>query len=66
MYSADFPGCTVRVAQGEPIDFALRKFKKAVEKTNVLRDARRKEFHVPRSERLRAKSAAARKRQGLT
>jgi small subunit ribosomal protein S21 len=55
--------CSVRVAPGEHIDGALRRFKKADYKNGVLKDLDRHESYTPPSARRRQKSAAARKRR---
>jgi len=53
----------VRVEPGEYIDTALRRFKKATQKADILRDLRRHEFYTGRSARRRRKSAAAQRRR---
>lgn len=59
------PGSGVKIIPyaGEPIDAALRGFKKLTDRSNVLRDLRRHEYFVSRSERRWQKSNAARKRR---
>jgi small subunit ribosomal protein S21 len=53
----------VRVKENEPFDVALRRFKRAVEKTGLLTELRAREFYEkPTAERKR-KAAAAVKRQ---
>ena len=53
---------TVRVKENEPFDVALRRFKRAIEKTGLLTELRSREFYEkPTSERKR-KAAAAVKR----
>ena len=59
-------GIGVRVRPFENIDDALRRFKKSVQKSGILVDARRIECFVSRPERRRVKSAKARKRRGPT
>lgn len=54
----------INVYPDEPIDLALRRFKKVVQRSGLLQDYRRAQFFVPRSERRRLKSIAARKRRG--
>jgi small subunit ribosomal protein S21 len=56
-------GCVVVVQAGEPIESALRRFKKAVERAGISNDLRCREFFEPWSERRRRKSAIARKRE---
>ena len=54
---------TIRVKENEPFDVALRRFKRAVEKTGLLTELRAREFYEkPTAERKR-KLAAAVKRQ---
>jgi small subunit ribosomal protein S21 len=52
----------IRVSPGEPIDSALRRFKKAVDKAGLVADMRRLEQYTPPSLRRRQTSAAARQR----
>jgi small subunit ribosomal protein S21 len=53
----------VRVAPGESIESALRRFKKATQKAGVLAEARKHEHYEKPSVRKKKKSAAARKRR---
>jgi len=53
----------VRVAPGETIESALRRFKKATQKAGVLAEARKHEHYEKPSVRRKKKSAAARKRR---
>lgn len=54
-----FIGNTVFVKDGEPIERALRKFKKKVQDSGLLDTLRKKEFYEkPTTERKRKKSAA--------
>ena len=52
----------VRVEDGESIEHALRRFRRAVQRENILRDAKRHSHFVKPGERRRAKEAAARRR----
>ena len=52
----------VRVEEGESIERALRRFRRAVQRENILRDAKRHAYFVKPGERRRAKEAAARRR----
>jgi small subunit ribosomal protein S21 len=52
----------VRVAPGETIESALRRFKKIVQKDGLVADMRRREHYIGPSEKRRRKSAAARRR----
>ena len=53
---------SVRVKETEPFDTALRRFKRACEKTGVLSELRRREFYEkPTTERKRKKAAAVKR-----
>ena len=58
-----FCSMEVRVAPGESIESALRRFKKATQKAGVLAEARKHEHYEKPSVRRKKKSAAARKRR---
>ena len=52
----------VRVKENEPFDVALRRFKRAVEKTGLLTELRAREFYEkPTAERKRKKAAAVKR-----
>jgi small subunit ribosomal protein S21 len=52
-------GSTVFVKDGEPIERALRKFKKKIQDSGLLQELRDREFYEkPTTERKRKKSAA--------
>lgn len=53
----------IKVRDGEPIERALRFFKKQVEKAGVISDVRKREFYEKPSVRLKKKRIAARKRK---
>jgi small subunit ribosomal protein S21 len=53
----------VRLAPGESIESALRRFKKATQKAGILAEARKHEHYEKPSVRRKKKSAAARKRR---
>ena len=54
---------TIRVKENEPFDVALRRFKRAVEKTGLLTELRAREFYEkPTSERKRKHAAAVKRR----
>ena len=53
----------VRVAPGESIESALRRFKKATQKAGILAEAPKHEHYEKPSVRRKKKSAAARKRR---
>ena len=58
-----FVAMEIRVAPGETIESALRRFKKATQKAGVLAEARKHEHYEKPSVRRKKKSAAARKRR---
>jgi small subunit ribosomal protein S21 len=53
----------VRLAFGETIDNALRRFKKTTQKDGILADARKHEHYEKPSVRRKKKSMVARKRR---
>ncbi len=56
----DMPG--VRVKENEPFEVAIRRFKRAIEKTGLLTELRAREFYEkPTSERKRKASAAVKR-----
>ena len=53
----------IRVKENEPFDVALRRFKRAIEKTGLLTDLRAREFYEkPTAERKRKHAAAVKRR----
>ena len=53
----------IRVKENEPFDVALRRFKRAVEKTGLLTELRAREFYEkPTAERKRKLAAAIKRR----
>jgi small subunit ribosomal protein S21 len=60
--NSDPGGLAVRLNPGEPIDGALRRFKKALQKAGLDRELRKREHFTPPSLRRREKSRAARRR----
>lgn len=58
-YNNKVQGCTVFVKDGEPVERALRKFKKKVQDSGLLQELRDREFYEkPTTARKRKKSAA--------
>ena len=53
----------VQVEEHEPIDKALRRFKKECQKTGILAELRKREFYEKPSVRRRRKEEAARRKQ---
>ena len=52
----------VRVKENEPIDSAVRRFKKQCEKAGLLKELRKREHYEKPSVRRKKKAVAARKR----
>ena len=52
----------VKVKENESFEFALKRFKKQVEKAGILTELRRREYYDKPSVRKKKKAAAARKR----
>lgn len=57
------PGIVVKVDAGEPIESALRRFKKMFARSDISGDIKRHEFFVAPSQRRRDKAANARARR---
>ncbi len=53
---------SVRLREGESLDSAMRRFKRAVEKAGIPKELRRREFYQKGSAVRKRKAAAARKR----
>ena len=54
----------VKLKEGEPVDVAIRRFKRSCEKAGVLADVRKREFYEkPTQERKRKKDAAVKRYQ---
>ena len=52
----------VKVKENEPVDIAIRRFKRACEKAGILADVRKHEFYEkPTTERKRAKASAVKR-----
>jgi len=52
----------IRVKENEPIDSAIRRFKKQCEKAGILKELRKREHYEKPSVRRKKKAIAARKR----
>ena len=53
---------SVKVRENEPFEFALRRFKRTIEKLGLLTDLRAREFYEkPTAERKRKKAAAVKR-----
>lgn len=53
---------SVRLRDGESVDSAMRRFKRAVEKAGIPKELRKREFYQKGSAVRKRKAAAARKR----
>ena len=52
----------VRVQEGEPLENALRRFKRKVQQEDVVKEVKRHSFYLKPGEKKRIKQALARKR----
>lgn len=52
----------VRLQEGEPLENALRRFKRKVQQEDVIKEVKRHSVYLKPGERLRVKQALARKR----
>jgi small subunit ribosomal protein S21 len=53
----------LKIRQGEPFERAMRKFKRKVENEGIMRDLKKKRYHMTRSEKKREKRKLAEKRR---
>ena len=53
----------LKIRQGEPFEKAMRKFKRKVENEGIMRDLKKKRYHMTRSEKKREKRKLAEKRR---
>ena len=53
---------SIKLREGESLDSAIRKLKRAVEKTGTPKELRQREFYEPPSKVRKRKAAAAKKR----
>ena len=53
----------VKIKQGEPFEKAFRRFKRKVETEGIMRDLKKKQFFMTKSERKREKRKQAEKRR---
>ena len=70
-YPCDWPtgsgvGCIsvaeVRLQEGEPLENALRRFKRKVQQEDIIKEVKRHSFYLKPGEKKRVKEALARKR----
>ena len=52
----------VRLQEGEPLENALRRFKRKVQTEDIIKDVKRHSYYLKPGERRRLKQALARKR----
>jgi len=52
----------VRVQEGEPLENALRRFKRKVQQEDIIKEVKRHSFYLKPGEKKRVKEALARKR----
>jgi small subunit ribosomal protein S21 len=52
----------VRLQEGEPLENALRRFKRKVQQEDIIKEVKRHSFYLKPGERRRVKEALARKR----
>ena len=53
----------VKIKNGEPFEKAMRKFKRKVENEGIMRDLKKKRYHMTRSQKRREKRKLAEKRR---
>ena len=57
-----FPLAEIRVQEGEPLENALRRFKRKVQTEDIIKEVKRHSFYLKPGEKKRVKEALARKR----
>ncbi len=60
--SGCFRVAEVRVQEGEPLENALRRFKRKVQTEDIIKEVKRHSFYLKPGEKRRVKEALARKR----
>ena len=53
----------IKLKQGEPFEKAMRRFKRKVENEGIMKDLKKKQFFLTKSEKRKAKRKAAAKRR---
>jgi len=53
----------VKVKKGEPVEKAMRRFKRKVETEGIMRELKKRKFHMTRSQKKREKRKLAEKRR---
>jgi small subunit ribosomal protein S21 len=57
-----YPLAEIRVQEGEPLENALRRFKRKVQTEDIIKEVKRHSFYLKPGEKKRVKEALARKR----
>ncbi len=57
-----FSMAEVRIQEGEPLENALRRFKRKVQQEDIIKEVKRHSFYLKPGEKRRVKEALARKR----
>src|ERR1700733_117942 len=57
-----YPLAEVRVQEGEPLENALRRFKRKVQQEDIIKEVKRHSYYLKPGEKKRVKAALARKR----
>ncbi|MBI4369050.1 MAG: 30S ribosomal protein S21 [Elusimicrobia bacterium] len=52
----------IKIRDGEPMDVAIRRFKRECEREGILQEIRKREFYVPPSVKRKQKIAEAKRR----
>jgi len=53
----------VKVKNGEPFEKAMRRFKRKVETEGIMKELKKRKFHMTKSEKKKEKRAQAKKRR---
>ena len=61
-YGEEIKLAEVRLQEGEPLENALRRFKRKVQAEDIIKDVKRHSYYLKPGERKRVKQAQARKR----
>ncbi len=70
-YSKEYPAGTfggvsllaeVKIQEGEPLENALRRFKRKVQQEDIIKEVKRHSYYMKPGEKMRMKQALARKR----
>ena len=57
-----YPLAEVRLQEGEPLENALRRFKRKVQQEDIIKEVKRHSYYLKPGEKRRVKAALARKR----